>query len=263
MGSLWFKMSVDHSRPGSKLPYKSFATLAFVITGGRYKSLSWWSNASTIISYIFLDYTIQNASRRFAGSVSDTWFPSGMKVFKRNISQSIPTHGSFSSERLTNWQQGNKTSNHRVRCTMSIDVDRCRMMSYAPWRLAVPSKLSFWAPTAPGNSRNATRRMLFLSLLLLLSRRCKAMRTPLSPRSLPTQCRKKGFNATHSLCSTTVFTLGHPVCFKLPLFQWFAHFANLRIPLFERVSAGLRLPCASGCRRLRAEDLQKSANCLG
>ena len=41
MGSLWFKMSVDHSRPGSKLPYKSFATLAFVITGGRYKSLSW------------------------------------------------------------------------------------------------------------------------------------------------------------------------------------------------------------------------------
>ena len=143
------------------------------------------------------------------------------------------------------------------------DVDRCRMMSYAPWRLAVPSKLSFWAPTAPVNSRNATRRMLFLSLLLLLSRRCKAMRTPLSPRSLPTQCRKKGFNATHSLCSTTVFTLGHPVCFKLPLFQWFAHFANLRIPLFERVSAGLRLPCASGCRRLRAEDLQKSANCLG
>ena len=130
MGSLWFKMSVDHSRPGSKLPYKSFATLAFVITGGRYKSLSWWSNASTIISYIFLDYTIQNASRRFAGSVSDTWFPSGMKVFKRNISQSIPTHGSTSSERLTNWQQGNKTSNHRVRCTMSIDVDRCRSMSY-------------------------------------------------------------------------------------------------------------------------------------
>ena len=42
MGSLWFKMSVDHSRPGSKLPYKSFATLATIlITGGRYKSLSW------------------------------------------------------------------------------------------------------------------------------------------------------------------------------------------------------------------------------
>jgi hypothetical protein len=159
------------------------------------------------------------------------------------------------------WQTGNKATKQAI----TEYVVRCRSMSYdvlCALETSCSLKIILLCPYCTSQLTKCNSADV-VSLLLLLSRRCKAMRTPLSPRSLPTQCRKKGFNATHSLCSTTVFTLGHPVCFKLPLFQWFAHFANLRIPLFERVSAGLRLPCASGCRRLRAEDLQKSANCLG
>ena len=121
----------NHRRPGSKLPYKAFVRLAqILITGGRYKSLSWRSNTSAIISCICL--AIQNASEWIRmlqyytlcwKRHSDTWFPSGIKVLKWNISQSIP--GSTSSER-TLVKLATRQQNNQLQST-SYDVVWCLM----------------------------------------------------------------------------------------------------------------------------------------
>ena len=134
-----------------------------------------------------------------------------------------------------------QTGNKATKQSTTEYVVRCRMMSYAPRRLAVSLKLSF-----------------------LLQHSSHEMKVGgcCFPPSAASKTVQSYENSSDSKKLTHAVQKERLQCNPPPVLHNGLHTWPRR-GSSEKVSAGLRLPCASGCRRLRAEDPQKSANCLG